>query len=383
MVDAKSRNNLLIMGVHPTSEGYPNTRFRLRDLKASGLFHLTEINVPMWRYRKQNLHGVFCQIGKFGRALFSHVAVMFRYLAVKRPERIYVPYPAVFVLFLLSWLPERFRPQRIVADAFISLYDTVVHDRYLLRKEGLPARLLMWVEKRAYAFADVVVVDTPQNVRFLCSLFNLPESKVVAVPLSTDETNFRHVPYQPHSGTCYVLFVGTLVPLHGVETILAAASLLSDRSDIYFKLIGDGQDAPIVEAWQRKYKPALDWERKWLSSEQVAEEIFHADICLGIFGTGDKTQRVCPFKIYAYAAMGRPIVTGETDWLKAQADDLSLKAFASVPVNDAAALAAKIVELADDPGQRENLAVNSRKFYETHLANQAALEKLVACLLGG
>lgn len=382
MVGAKSKNNLLVIGVHPTSEGYPNTLYRLRDLKASGLFHLTEINVPMWRNGKQDRHGFFRQIRKFGRALFSHATVMFRYLAVKRPELIYVPYPAVFVLFLLSLLPVRLRPQRVVADAFISLYDAIVHDRYLLRKEGLPARLLNWMEKRAYAFADVVVVDTPQNARFLCSLFNLPKSKVIAVPLSTDETNFRYMPYHPQSGICHVLFIGTLVPLHGVGTILAAASLLSDRLDIHFKFIGDGQDASVVEAWQSKHKLALNWERKWLSSEQLAKEISHADICLGIFGAGDKTQRVCPFKIYAYAAMGRPVITGETAWLKAHANALSLKAFASVPVNDAAALAAKIIQLADDPEQRKYLAVNSRQFYETHLGNQAALEKLVACLLG-
>ena len=121
--------------------------------------------------------------------------------------------------------------------------------------------------------------------------------------------------------------------------------------------------------------PSLSWERKWQSSKVIAEEIRQADICLGIFGAGDKAQRVCPFKLYAYASIGRAVITGETLWLRESAQPPH-EAFASVPVNEAAALAAKIIQLADAPMLREKLAENSHQFYESHLSNQAALEQL-------
>ncbi len=383
MTYADVRDSLLVLGVHLKSEGYPNTLYRLRDLEASNLFRMTEINVPMWSEDTQQRHGFSRITRNIWRAVFAHFSVVARYLvSVKRPERVYVPYPGVFILFLLACLPLNFRPRRVVADVFISLYDTVVLDRQLLKRNGVVAQLLKWVEKRAYACADQLVVDTQQNTQFLSTLFNLPETKFVVTPLSIDETNFKYMPYQPSPGNCRILFVGTLVPLHGIKTILEAASLLSVRADIHFKFIGDGQDAPLVEEWiSRQPINNLAWERAWQSSSKIAEEIDRADICLGIFGEGDKTQRVCPLKVYAYAATGRAIVTGETDWLRGAIKELEYEPFACVPVNNATALAAKLAQLADDQELRAALAVSSRRFYQMHLGNRAAVEKLTACLL--
>jgi glycosyltransferase involved in cell wall biosynthesis len=225
------------------------------------------------------------------------------------------------------------------------------------------------------------VVDTQQSAQSICALFGLPQAKAIVTPLSIDEVHFQYAPYHPRPGVCRVLFVGTLVPLHGIGTLLEAVRLLSERADIHLKLIGDGQDAPLVEAWLRTPTTQLEWEREWQPSERIAEEIGRADICLGIFGAGNKTQRVCPFKIYAYAATGRAIITGATDWLKDTTDRLSYEPFASVPVSDAAALAAKIAQLADDPALRAKLAAGSHEFYQTHLGNRRALEKLASCLL--
>jgi glycosyltransferase involved in cell wall biosynthesis len=171
------------------------------------------------------------------------------------------------------------------------------------------------------------------------------------------------------------------VPLHGIGTILEAGRLLSGRSDIHFKLIGDGQDAALVEAWFQTHKTNWEWDRKWQPSKQIAAEIELADICLGIFGDREKTQRVCPFKIYAYAAVGRAVITGETDWLKEATGQLTYKPFANVLVNDAVALARKIVQLAENPSLRKQLAVNSHEFYQTQLGNRSALKTLTSCLL--
>lgn len=381
MASANNQNNLLVLGVHLKSEGYPNTLYRLHDLEASSLFRMTEINVPMQFEGTHNLHGLPRLIRTIWQTLFAHIAIMARYLATaNRPDRIYVPYPSVFVLFLLSFLPARHRPRRVVADVFISLYDTIVLDRRLLKQDGIVARVLKWIEKRAYVYADKLVVDTQQNARFLSSLFELPEAKITVIPLSTDEIHFQYTPYHPRSGICRVLFVGTLVPLHGLITILEAARLLSERPDIRFTLIGDGQDAPLVEAWLHAHAIPLEWKRTWHPSSLIAEEIRHADICLGIFGAGDKTQRVCPFKLYAYASVGRAIITGKTDWLKAATEQISYEPFANVPVNDPAALAAKITQLANDQPLRTNLAESSHWFYKMHLGNQSALEKLSSCL---
>ena len=380
MAHVKGKSRLLVIGVHLDSEAYPNTRYRLRDLRASPFFDLSEINVPMWSEATQHRNGLSRLGRNAGRMLFAHAAVICRLLFSKKPEQIYITYPAVFLLFLLSFLPVNLRSGRVVADAFISLYDTIVNDRRLLKRDCLPARLLRKIEGRAYHFADILIVDTPQNARFLAEFFDLPASKLEVVPLSTDEENFQTVPYIVRAGVCRVLFVGTMVPLHGIATILEAASLLSARKDIRFMLLGDGQDGALVESWLNAQSTTIVWERQWQSSEKIARYISESDICLGIFGAGDKTQRVCPFKIYAYAGIGRAIITGDTRWSKQVKGDLRWDPFAVVPVNDAKALATMIAELADKPELRSIFAANSRKFYLNSLSNVAALERLSQCL---
>lgn len=372
---------LLILGVHLNSEAYPNTRFRLEGLQGSEAIAVSEINFPMSTGSLYKTGGLLSKIGSAIRGVFAHFMVLLKYVFSGKADIHYVPYPAVFVVFLLSWLPPGLRPKRLFVDAFISLYDTVVNDRALLKEESILARLLYRIEKRAYLFSTKIIVDTPQNLDFLAATFLLEKSKLVSIPLSTDEHQFQPKTYRAEPGVCRVLFVGTLVPLHGIQTILEAATILSNRSDIGFRVIGDGQEAYRIEDWKLKNSALLHWERKWLPSELVANEIQRADICLGIFGTGDKTRRVCPFKIYAYAAVGRPIITGKTDWTEKLFEQTREQFLETTPVGDAARLADMISRLADDAGLREQLALASRNLYEHYLSNRIANEKLLDCLL--
>lgn len=378
---AVMKPKLLIMGVHLNSEAYPNTRFRIEGLKQSDQIEVSEMNFPMSTGNLYKAGGLFRKILAGIRGMFAHFMVTLKYVFSEKPDIVYVPYPAVFVVFLLSWLPGKLKPKHIFVDAFISPYDTIVNDRALLKKNSVLARILYRLEKRAYLFSTKVIVDTPQNLDFLVSVFLLEKSKLVSIPLSTDEHQFKPEKYRAEIGICRVLFVGTLVPLHGIQTILNAVSILSDRRDITFRIIGDGQEAGKVEHWKLNNVTTLYWQRDWLPSALMAKEIKRADICLGIFGIGNKTQRVCPFKIYAYASVGRPIITGSTDWTEKFQAEAGERFFETTPVGDAEKLADLILALANDPERREKWALASRKLYELHLSNAIANEKLLACLL--
>lgn len=383
MADIKQCDDLLVLGVHLKSEGYPNTLHRLHDLFASGVFRVTELSMSMWTESTQRVHGRRRLTRNLWRAIVAHIIVAARYLRRPRPPLVYVPYPSVLILFILSCLPRRLRPHYVVADVFISLYDTIVLDRSLIKEDRIWARVLKWMEGRAYHYADRLVVDTKPSARFLGALFDLPEEKIIAIPLSTNEREYKFVPYRPTAGVTHVLFVGTLIPLHGVQTIMEAACILRERDDIRFRIIGDGHDASLVEDGIRKHKLHLSWERSWQQPAQISQEIALADICLGIFGHGKKTQRVCPFKIYSYARVGRPIITSATEWADEAAAELDFEPFASVPPGDAIALARKIVELSDNPDLRRKLASNSQRFYSDKLENDLALESLLKCLRRG
>jgi len=371
---------LAVIGVHASSEAYPNTLHSLQGLRNH--FDINEIDVPLFPREG----GAMCARGgllsKAWKLVSAHARVIAKGLAMRpRPVRVYVPYPAPILLYAWSFVPRGLRPRRIVADAFISLFDTVVNDRGLLRPTDWRARILWRIERRAYGIADAVVVDTGQNADFYASLFRLPRELFVAIPLATNERDFTLSPQPVHRGTCNVLFIGTLIPLHGISTIVGAARLLAGRKDIRFTIVGTGQQADILELAFRE-GGNITWDREWKTPAQLASCIRQADICLGVFGASPKTQRVCPYKVYAYASMGRPIITARTSWLEQAAAEFGQMPFMTVTAADASALAAEIVRLADDEALRGAMASRAGEFYDAVLANQVAMARLRACILG-
>lgn len=377
------KQKLLVLGVHIKSEAYPNTLFRIQFLKRLNTFLFEEINHPLTptshsNYRKRSVWAAVWN------GCIAHLIVFLAYLRdiwrSGRPEIVYLPYPAILTAALLSILPARLRPGKVILDGFISIYDTVVLDRGLLLPKSLTAKLLYKIERRAFHFADKVIIDTAENAEYLIKLFKFPIQKFVVIPLSTDETNFTASPYPTESPQpCKVLFIGTMIPLHGIHVIAETIRLLSHRHDIHFHLIGDGQDSSIVECVS-PLPPNATWHRGWKSSAELAQAIRSADICLGIFGNGDKTQRVCPYKIYAYAGIGRAIITGRTRWSIAAEKAFIQRLFALIEPNNSKALAEKIIELTENTEKRRQYANASSLFYQGSLSNTIAHQKLLQLL---
>ena len=378
---AVERQDLLVIGIHATSEAYPNTKYKLEALQKA--FDVTEVSAPLRVERNGRVGIARRPLRGVPNAIGCHIAIFLRYLRMRRPTRAYVPYPALSILLIWSLLPRRLRPRWIVADAFISIYDTVVNDRGLLSPVSWRAKVLRRAERRAYATADRVVVDTAQNGTFYARMFGMPERQFVPIPLATNETDYRFAPYRPGTGSCRVLFVGTLIPLHGRATILKAAALLRHRPDIRFSIIGDGQESGKLEQALGDGLANVEWDRRWKTPGELVDAIETSDICLGVFGSGDKAQRVCPYKLYAYSAVGRAIVTANTTWSESAAASFGSAPFSLVPASDPQALAERISDLAGRPGERAVLAAQAHRFYVETLGNDNAVSLLIACLTEG
>jgi glycosyltransferase involved in cell wall biosynthesis len=312
------------------------------------------------------------------RLFYAHIFVLSAYFWHGRPRRLYIPYPSAIVLFFLSMLPKPWRPTHVIADCFISLYDTAITDRMLFSPKSWVARVLKSLESRGYRAADTVIVDTDLNAAYFSEAFAISPTRIMVLPLSIDDTCFQPAPYQVHEGPCKVLFIGTFVPLQGVDVIAHAAVALESNREVQFRLIGFGQTAGSVERILRKRRLAnVDWITQWMDSEDLAREIQSADICLGIFGAGPKVQRVWPLKNYAYMAVGRAIITAGTSQAHQMLKCTDAAPFLTVPPCAPAALATAIAGLAGDPERRRKFAENAREFYEKNLSSQDAVEQIV------
>ncbi len=371
-------NNIIhIVGVHQKLEAYPNVLFLIKELKRTGSFDYKEYNKPMWSGGLSSKKNIFVKIANLLKALLAHLSVYIYFLKSPVIERVYIPYPSMFVAFSIMLLPKNKKPKYIVLDAFISIYDTVIIDRELFSKKGLIARLLKNIEKKSFQQADVVITDTYQNSLYYCKLFNLPIKKFRNIPLSTDEDNFcfRMRTVQRKEAIFNIVFIGTLIPLHGIDTIIEAATLLIKNKKIQFTIIGDGQMSDLIEDGLKNNLRNIKWIRQWQTSKQLAEHLSQANLALGIFGKGDKTQRVCPFKLYAYMACGIPIITGETRWSIQITEKVDYSPLLTVSVGSSQELANAIYQCYQSKIFCTELAINSRRYYDNKLANRNVIQQ--------
>ena len=246
------------------------------------------------------------------------------------------------------------RGRPVVFNPLVSLHDTLVGDRERFGPRSPAAGVLRAIDNGAFRGADLVVADTEAHAAFFRRSFQLAEDDVAVALVGADEPLFRpgwHPPEPFHA-----LFVGKLIPLHGLETILAAAERLPD---IPFRVVGEGQLDGLLDG-----RPSNVEHVPWIAYEELPEAYRGAGCALGIFGTGEKAARVIPNKVFQALACARPVITADTPAareLLTDGDDALL-----VPAGDAAALADAVRRLAVDPGLAQRLAAVGRATYEAN-----------------
>jgi glycosyltransferase involved in cell wall biosynthesis len=240
----------------------------------------------------------------------------------------------------------------VLFNPLVSLHETLVEDRARFTPRSAAARALRRVDRSALRRADLVVADTQQNARHLAGLGELRHEQLAVCLVGAEERLFR--PGWKPPERFHALFVGKLIPLHGLETILAAARLVPS---IPFRLVGSGQlDALLLER-----PPNVEWV-EWVDYERLPEEIHRAGCVLGVFGTSAKAGRVIPNKAFQALACGAPLVTADTPAAREllRAGESALL----VPPGDAEALAAAISRLAAEPELAARLGAGGHAAYQ-------------------
>jgi glycosyltransferase involved in cell wall biosynthesis len=242
------------------------------------------------------------------------------------------------------------RGRPVVFNPLVSLADTLVGDRGRFHSGSLAARALERVDRYAFRSADLVVADTAAHARFLSDVRG---SDDVAVCFVGAEDRLFTPGWKPEAPFT-VLFVGKLIPLQGVDTILAAAR---EAPDIRFRIVGSGQLDPLLAN-----RPTNVEHVSWVEYGRLPEEIRRAGCALGIFGTTAKAQRVIPNKAFQALACGVPLVTADTP----AARELLVHEESAllVPAGDPEALAAAVRRLAEDGGLAQRVADGGRAAYE-------------------
>ena len=258
----------------------------------------------------------------------------------------------------------------VVFDPLVSLFDTFVTDRRRFRAGSLPGRILARVDRGALRGADLVVADTEAQARFYRDRFEVDEARMAVCLVGAEDRLFT--PWTTPAASFQALFVGKLIPLHGLETILAAARLVPE---VTFRVVGSGQLEPQLER-----APSNVVHVPWVPYEKLPAALHQAGCVLGVFGTSEKALRVIPNKAFQALACAVPLVTADTpaarELLTSDVDALL------VPPGDPLALADAVRRLHESPETAERLGRAGRATYERR-ATEAVLGSRWRSLLEG
>ena len=387
MSETINTTQVLVTGTYTKSDAYPNVKYRIEQLHRDDSLQVIEVHGQLsatidYSSSLRKLASIIGLLFQLSIKSIRSICAIVKYRSV---DTLYVPYPAIHILFLVSFLPKRFKPDHIVVDVFISIYETVVVDRRLLKASSLMARLLKRFERRAFHAANVLITDTPENSAYFADLLDVSKSRFNALPLSINETDFKPASYKAeHERPLSVLFIGTLVPLHNIGLLCEAISQLDQNSSATFTIIGDGQDAPLLEQFLASHPKnssiKCEWHRAWHDSAQLAKAVVSADLCIGILGNAGKSQRVWPFKNYLYLASGKALVTADTS-VSARLQTLSGNpAFFEVNTSSSTALTLLLNRVIQNPRLLEPVASAAAPFYQENLSNRLIADSLRAII---
>ena len=214
---------------------------------------------------------------------------------------------------------------------------------------SMKMKLVQWLDDSAFKLSDIIVLDTVEHQELVPAE---QRDKTVVVLVGSSQHFFDAGAVRKASGTkapLQVFFYGNYTPLQGAPVIGRAITRLKTPMNI--TMVGSGQDEiEAKRAASASKNVAVTWI-PWVEGAALAELMASQDICLGIFGTTSKAQRVVPNKIFHGAATGCALVTSDTPPQRRVLHDAAL----FVPAGDDEALAMAIEELATDRKELKRL----------------------------
>ena len=291
----------------------------------------------------------------------------------KKTDAILVPFSGHYIM-PLAWLLRLVSRKKIIFDVFISLHDTLVDDRKLVKPNSFYARFLRFMDWLSCRLASVILIDTELHKQFFVDHYKISPEKILVLPIGCRADLYEKTDLLKNDKFT-VIFYGSYIPLQGIDVILKAASIIQKEDpSIQFELIGKGQTRSMMEGLAKQLELTNAKFINSLPLEELVKKIKKADICLGIFGTSEKANRVIPHKVYDALCAGCPLVTARTQAAKALMSD-GKNAILSAP-GDAEDLARQIIELKKDENLRNSIANGGRKLFNDNFTTQ----KIVAPL---
>ena len=197
----------------------------------------------------------------------------------------------------------------LIFDPLISAFDKRVGEKRKYAAHSLRGKRLLAWERKLFADADHLIADTQCHKEYFSEQLQFPIDNISVVPVSAEE-NLFYPRNTPTNEIPEALFFGTFIGLQGAEFIARSIQFYAGPA-FRMTFLGQGPDRVKCEEICAAYPNDLVQVKfeDWIAFEALPERIADADLCLGVFGTGEKTARVIPNKVYQALACGKPVLT--------------------------------------------------------------------------
>lgn len=294
------------------------------------------------------------------------ILIKFLVYPKKNIDYIFVGFLAQPLVFCLSYLTSK----PIISDLFISLYDTLCYDRQGIKPTSMFGKIIYQVDKKTIDNSVLIITDTKAHSRYFQTTFKTNPDKIQTIYLGAETNLFYQqssIKKEPNPNFT-VFYYGSVQPLHGTDTILKAAKLL-ENEQVNWIIVGPVRKK--FDEFIKKLKLTKVAFIPWIPYNELSAYINKADICLGgPFGTSDKANRVITGKTYQFAAMGKPLILGNTTGNKelfANEENCLL-----VTRNNESELAQAVLKLKNNHNLRDQIGKNAHKLI-TNLQQQITI----------
>ncbi|MCA1199530.1 glycosyltransferase family 4 protein [Sphingomonas sp. R647] len=355
---------------HPTGRAYPGYRNRLWQEEERDGVRV----IRLWTWLAAN-EGFLPRISNYLSYLLSVLVWMWR---LPKADVVLSTSPQFFC-GLAGWLLKRKRRPWVleIRDLWPESIVTVG-----AMKRGAAIKLLEAIERFAYRKADLVVSVTDGFVPHIrerrgdgpiAVVKNGVDLTTFTTPDAAAETLFRAA--HGLTGKFVAAYVGTHGMAHRLDTVLEAAELLRDRSDIAFLLVGDGAERErlLAEVSARGLSNVVMLGQQ---PKSAMPGIWAAsDAALVLLRRVDTFKTVIPSKMFEAMAMACPMIMG----VEGEANALMEAGGAGIAITPESAeeLAAAVTRLADDPAFAAQLGESGRSFVAREFDRRVLAERLL------
>jgi len=205
----------------------------------------------------------------------------------------------------------------ILTDFYISQFDTQVNDRKNISQNTRKAAKLRDFDKKLFKFSTTCVFLNASERDYYMSIVGERDiGKTKIIPLCVPEQKKAHLGFfYGQRKMIHICWWGTYIPLHGLEQIIKASSVLKSN--------GVGHHLYILGTSDEKARPYKELIRSLGLSEYVTirNDLRYADgtlpaflqeecdVALGAFGPSRKARTVLVNKILEALSMQIPVIT--------------------------------------------------------------------------